>query len=182
MSNIFLNKTNTNRKLEINTSNFPELVNNSSKQSNVKQSNIITEVNKKPSFLDKINTEKVNIEKDELINSHVKLQDGWVEFKRDRSNGKIITNYSKKVISDTSSFYNVLERLVSLQEKRKQEYIKNWGEDEYEKMFIFPNYEYGYFDRLDEEEYEKNNQENSYYDYNYHGEYYSEYHSEYYDE
>jgi hypothetical protein len=87
------------KKLEINTSNFPELVNNSSKQSNVKQSNIkqsniITEVNKKPSFLDKINTEKVNIEKDELINSHVKLQDGWVEFKRDRSNGKIITNYS----------------------------------------------------------------------------------------
>jgi hypothetical protein len=57
---------------------------------------------------------------------------------------------------------------VYFYEKRKSEYIDNWGEDEWEQMFTFPNYDYHYFDKLDEI-YEKNNVE---YDYEYENEEY----------
>lgn len=44
----------------------------------------------------------------------------------------------------------VFERLVTLYQNRKNEYINKWGYDEYEKMFLFQNYDYEYFDKLDE--------------------------------
>jgi hypothetical protein len=52
----------------------------------------------------------------------------------------------------------VLDGLVDLHFKRQEEYINNWGYNEYEKMFIDPNYDYEYFDKLDakyEDEMEK---------------------------
>jgi hypothetical protein len=46
--------------------------------------------------------------------------------------------------------YAVLNGLVNLHERRTNNYINNWGYDEWEKIFRFPNYDYYYFDRLDE--------------------------------
>ena len=40
--------------------------------------------------------------------------------------------------------------LADLYYKRTNEYIELWGYDEWEKMFISPNYDYNYFDNLDE--------------------------------
>jgi hypothetical protein len=154
------------KKLEINESNFPGLGNNISKQNNVTNNTI-----KPHSFLDKLNTENVEIEKLQPENNQYKLEPGWVEFKRDLKTGRIITNYNKNKVKNIN-FTEVLDYLVSLHEQRKKEYINNWGEDEYEKMFLFPNYEYGYFDRLDEEEeYETYSEDNEYEDYDYYSDY-----------
>ena len=52
----------------------------------------------------------------------------------------------------------VLDALANLHLKRKEKYINEWGYSEYEKMFISPNYDSEYFDKLDakyEEEMEK---------------------------
>jgi hypothetical protein len=40
--------------------------------------------------------------------------------------------------------------LTYLHKKRTQEYIDAWGYDEWEHMYRFPNYDYDYFDKLDE--------------------------------
>lgn len=46
--------------------------------------------------------------------------------------------------------YFVIERVVDLYNKRKNNYIDNWGIEEYDKTFMFQNYDYEYFDKLDE--------------------------------
>jgi len=46
--------------------------------------------------------------------------------------------------------YYVIQRVVDLYNKRKNEYIHNWGTEDYDKMFMFQNYDYDYFDKLDE--------------------------------
>jgi len=56
----------------------------------------------------------------------------------------------------------IIEALSLLHEKRTNEYKELWGEDEWEQMFICPNYDYEYFDKLDEayenEQYKLNEQ------------------------
>ena len=65
--------------------------------------------------------------------------------------------------SEQELAYNVLDSLVALYEKRDKEYINLWGYDEWEKTFKFQNYDYDYFDRLDElyEEEMQNNIDNN---------------------
>ncbi len=46
--------------------------------------------------------------------------------------------------------HNVLKRLAELYETRTHEYIESFGYDEWERIFRFPNYDYEYFDKLDE--------------------------------
>ena len=67
----------------------------------------------------------------------------------------------------------ILDGLVELYENRNNEYIENWGYEEWEEMFQFPNYDYTYFDKLDEIYYEEmeheeidreENDEEEYYD------------------
>jgi hypothetical protein len=38
-----------------------------------------------------------------------------------------------------------------LHEQRKNDYIRDWGEESYENTFRFINYDYDYFEKLDEE-------------------------------
>ena len=44
----------------------------------------------------------------------------------------------------------IMSNLVELHENRKAEYIKNWGEEDYENTFSFKNYDYNYFNNLDD--------------------------------
>jgi hypothetical protein len=44
----------------------------------------------------------------------------------------------------------IIEALSILHEKRTNEYKELWGEDEWERMFVSPNYDPNYFDKLDE--------------------------------
>ena len=53
-------------------------------------------------------------------------------------------------ITEVNEAEEIIEALSFLHEKRTEEYIKLWGEEEWERMFIFPNNDYEYFDKLDE--------------------------------
>ena len=83
---------------------------------------------------------------------------GWVCIKQDNKTKQPIWVYGKGCINEVpneNNFqeedpYYAFERLVTQYQKRKNEYIKNWGYEEYDKMFLFQNYDYEYFDNIDE--------------------------------
>lgn len=105
-------------------------------------------------FIEKL---KMNV-KIEIAEKHV-VNPGWTEITRDKLTNEIIrkSNLTSRYVSNEADLaYEVLDNLAYLHEKRTTEYIDNWGEDEWEKMFLFPNYDYIYFDKLDEI-YAKNN-------------------------
>jgi hypothetical protein len=139
------------------------------------------------SFSDKLKTEikheeKINLDIDidlELKN----LKPGWTLLKYDTESRKIIiktkdcTLLKSQVKSDNEKIY---DSLVDLHKKQTEDFIELWGYDEWEKTFIFPNYDYEYFDRMDqlyaeeeeEEERKLENLANEYeYDYNYNSDY-----------
>jgi hypothetical protein len=78
----------------------------------------------------------------------------------------IDTNYEvvkeKKVLNEAEE---IIIALSLLHEKRTKEYKELWGESEWERMFVCPNYDYEYFDKLDEayeiEQYKLNEQYNN---------------------
>lgn len=65
-----------------------------------------------------------------------------------------------------------MDSFVKLYNKRKEDYIALWGEETYENVFLFPNYDYNYFD-YDEEDDDDDDDEVS-------EEYYAEYYDGYY--
>ena len=61
----------------------------------------------------------------------------------------------------------MLNALASLYDKRTNDYIAMWGYDEWDETFRFQNYDYDYFNKLDELdniEYEKELQDEEYSD------------------
>ena len=131
-------------------------------------------IGKKESYVEKIN--KISIKEPTEVD-HIKP--GWVEVKRDPENPrKLIYTYGSHMESENSSHSKesskkklepqVLDALVHLHNKRTQEYIDMWGYDTWEKLYRFPNYDYHYFDKLDEkyeEELEKELEEDDEYEY-----------------
>lgn len=112
------------------------------------------------------NATNINIEEDESV------KPGWVCIKQDFKTNQQVWSYGNgcvklddTIVDEGGSFenpYYAFERLVKLYQNRKNEYIKNWGYDEYDKMFLFKNYDYEYFDKLDEK-YDNGFYDNSYY-------------------
>jgi hypothetical protein len=71
----------------------------------------------------------------------------------------------KEVTEEYEDPRHVFQRLVNLHQNRKYQHIRNWGIDEYDKMFLYQNYDYEYFDKLDEQiemDMEKYYQNNTY--------------------
>ena len=136
----------------MNINSFPVLFDNK----NNKNTNQNSEISK-PSFLEKINTK--NEEVVEVIEEET-LQPGWVELTYNKKTRQIDYRYRKPVnyYRKPSDESIVLQKLVENYEKWKANYIQLWGEDEYEKMYRFQNYDYHYFDKLDEE-YERQQEE-----------------------
>jgi len=121
---------------------FPELVKVNSKK--------VSTIN----FLEKLNS-SIKVDTPE---KHI-IKPGWSEMTWDPVTNSVIkkSNFIPIYVKTQSDLaYEVLDNLTYLHEKRTTEYIDKWGEDEWEKMFLFPNYDYHYFDKLDEI-YEKNN-------------------------
>jgi len=88
------------------------------------------------------------------------LPDGWVEITKDKENSKINYNYGKNMKPDNElTIFDVCQELLCKYEKWEKEYIDKWGQDEYEKMYKFPNYDYHYFDALDEKYTEESDNE-----------------------
>jgi hypothetical protein len=143
-------KEEENRK-KLSQDNFPQLNVIASKK-------IEQEVEKKISYIEKVT--QVSIKENKVA----EVKPGWVEMKCHPSNPrKIIYTYGEGVSEDcfpnkptyktskTTPEPQVLEALVNLYNKRTQEYIDMWGYDTWEKMYRFPNYDYEYFEKLDEE-------------------------------
>jgi len=120
-------------------------------------------------YSDKI--KQINININENIDKDNFLLPGWITMERDSKTNKTIIkdiSHQNKLILETSNIKEIINTkeeelnieegidiLICLYEKRTEDYINLWGEYEYDKVFLFPNYDYDYFDRLDWEEYEK---------------------------
>ena len=128
--------------------NFPRLSNISG-----------TTENNEKTYINILKTTKI-IKKEEKTDI---IKPGWVKIKLQPKTRQIITiSLPSQFVNEINEYdeiqeqgYSVLDALVNLHEKRTNNYINNWGYDEWEKMFTFPNYDYNYFDRLDELEEEK---------------------------
>jgi len=98
----------------------------------------------------------------ELKEEEIIIPPGWSFYKCTKNNNGIFGNkYSKiqesPVIQDNKIIKpklneekEIISALLILHEKRTNEYKELWGEDEWERMFICPNHDYEYFDKLDE--------------------------------
>lgn len=84
------------------------------------------------------------------------LKPGWLLLKHDRKTHTTIWKsneiFSSEPIEKTADELacDALDELLDLHEKRTNDYIDTWGYEEWERTFRFPNYDYEYFDKLDE--------------------------------
>jgi hypothetical protein len=94
--------------------------------------------------------------KDEIDLEYENLKPGWAIAKKDPVTGKIVTKYkpsltkSPRQKTQQEIGVDIINALVKLYEKQTEEYINMWGYDAWEKMYRFPNYDYDYFNKLDE--------------------------------
>lgn len=137
---------------------FPEL------QMKKKESIVLNNNNNKSTFMDAIKTNNlineinsiesqneenvplgcVCIKIDKTTNSH-----NWIYGENDSKN-----NYGDEVVIEENPYF-VFQRVVDLYNNRKNEYIRKWGIEDYERTYMFQNYDYEYFDKLDDEQYSK---------------------------
>lgn len=145
-NNTFKKNVRNVNNLTINETNFPELVTEKKKENDNTSYTI--------SYANKLNTEEIV----EVPNSDPDLEGldyGWVVFKRE--NGK---NIVKRDLLEVEKEKNnewakeVVESLVSLHERRTQEYIDLYGYDNWEKRFKYPGWQEAeaFFDQEDDEE------------------------------
>jgi hypothetical protein len=132
------------------------------------------EKNQSITFIEAMKTTHTNENSREKITTDDVVPPGHVCIKYDKISKKPVWIYGKNTTSITNE-KSVLEenedpcvifqRLVDLHQGRKYNHISKWGIDEYEKMFLYQNYDYDYFDNLDdqiEKNMEKYYQNNSY--------------------
>jgi hypothetical protein len=119
-------------------------------------------MNNSMNFLDKMKNNTTS-EKNELKldTEYDNLKPGWLLIKKDPITNKIVHKYKKgncnnekylekELSNDLINNNRIINTLVDLYYKRREEYIELWGYDDWEKMFQFPNYDYEYFEKLDE--------------------------------
>jgi len=135
--------------------NFPDLSNN--------KSNIL-EVPKFES--EKIYKNLFDVKEEDKDDFKVEeefIPDGCICISYDKNNRKI--NYKQGKMSTSNNkvtIQQVIDNMAQFIEKRKNDYINLWGLNTYEDTFLFKNYDYEYFDKLDiqyEIEMEKLNEE-----------------------
>ena len=141
-----------NKKLALITEdNFPQLI----VQPKITKSDENGRENKiNLNFIDKLCISKEN----PLVSDEKKEEEvppGWVQLTKDKITKKVTIKYGKKTyLSDDEKIINptmVLINLINLHEQRKYNYIRDWGEESYEKTFKCIDYDYDYFEKLDEE-------------------------------
>jgi hypothetical protein len=137
------------------------------------------EKNQSITFIEAMKTQKKQI-RSEKITTDDDVPPGCVCIKYDKISKKTVWIYGKNTASSIANEKSGLEeneepcvvfqRLVDLHQGRKYNHISKWGIDEYEKMFLYQNYDYDYFDNLDDhiqQDMEKYYQNNTYNLHNY---------------
>jgi hypothetical protein len=136
------------KSLQRNPTNFPELSLDS------KQDNI---TNKCESYIEKLKHQSVS--NNDVDADLVDLKPGWFILKRDKLTGKTIIKKTqvKNVVSNVVEEkkkvnIDITESLIKLHDKRTQEYIDNYGYDQWEKIFKVPNWreEEAYLEMMEE--------------------------------
>ena len=97
--------------------------------------------------------DKINILQKENPLVGPQLDYGWCSIELDRhTNTSIFKNWEPST-PDTIPFDGeaVIDNLNSKYVTFVENYIELWGEPEYTNMFMFPNHDYDYFEKLDEE-------------------------------
>jgi hypothetical protein len=137
--NKFINTVREEQKLkEIEESllidNFPSLVDKTSSSYNIIEEN----------YTDKVNQVQVatSIKIDEIL-------PGWVQLVKGGVYSNKSSTPSLKYKKDYIAIFNTL---CINYEKWVNEYIEKWGEEEYEKIYLFPNYDYNQYDDSDSED------------------------------
>jgi hypothetical protein len=141
------------------------------------------EKNQSITFIEAMKTKNKEKPNEKITNDDDVVPPGCVCIKYDEATKKQIWIYGKNT-SSINNFNNeknpleenddpcvIFQRLVNLHQGRKYDHISKWGIDEYEKMFLYQNYDYEYFDKLDEQiekNMEKYYQNTSYNLHNYH--------------
>jgi len=137
---------------------FPELIINQNEKQEVSRMNYLNK-------LKNIEKESVKSKKTDIDLEYENLKPGWAIAKKDAITGKIITKYKPSLKppprekTQQEIGLDIINALVELHEKRREEYINMWGYDTWEKMYRFPNYDYDYFNKLDELYEEMENEE-----------------------
>jgi hypothetical protein len=84
------------------------------------------------------------------------LEPGWLLLKHDRKTHTTVWKsneiYDLAPIEKTPDelAWDALDELIALHEKRTNDFIDTWGYEEWERTFRSPNYDYEYFDKLNE--------------------------------
>jgi hypothetical protein len=139
-------KNNTNSNINMN--DFPALIDT---QSTCKVGDVTTNYVNKVLHQTIIEPEKGEV-----------LPYGWIVITPNKYKHNVKHNVNRPI---EPSWENALDSLVKLYNKRKDEYIAMWGEETYEKVFLFPNndYDYDYYD--DEDETDDNDEDGDEYEY-----------------
>jgi hypothetical protein len=124
------------KQVSLNIENFPDLVMSEPKNESIEN------------FKSYIET----LKKEEIDEKHIdpdleNLKPGCVLLKRDPLTGRTITKQHPETIekkavekSENEIAIDVFNALVKLHQKRTEEYIENYGYDEWERMFKFPDW------------------------------------------
>ena len=150
----------------LNPENFPDLITNTIEKQHTPEPSL--------NYSDKLKSvtvKKGNIPKNleaEVDLEYESLKPGWAVSKKDLKTGRIITKYKPSLTpkprekSEREIGLDIINALAELYKKRTEEYINMWGYETWEKMYRFPNYDYEYFDKLDELYEERENADTDY--------------------
>lgn len=118
-----------------NENDFPDLVKEKKLESNLNQN-----------FLSALESKEIKI-----VESSNKIPDGWMVTKLNCETKEIIREYGKtRYFEKKLTSIEIMEIIANKYEAWKERYIQIWGDDQYDKMYRFTNYDYNYFDKLDE--------------------------------
>ena len=148
----YINKFKTDTKINhanINMNDFPALID---ARANAKVDDV------KPNYVTKL-LYQPNIEP---VTGAV-IPYGWVVITPNKYMTHIKSSKSSKPTNP--NWDNAMDSLVKLYNKRKDEYIAMWGEETYEKVFLFPNYDYDYYEDEDEDDEDYDYDDDEYEDY-----------------
>lgn len=143
-----INNKKVNNEIKIIEEEFPEL--SSLKQHNFDNNtntninkNINTKVYKNLFHCKDEDKNNINYIQEEFI------PDGCICISYNKTNGKIEYKKGKLEHIKKRNTHDVMNDIAKFYEKRKNEYINSWDLDTYEDTFLFKNYDYNYFDKLD---------------------------------
>jgi hypothetical protein len=114
-------------------------------------------------YIESLSTKNTEEEEEE------KLKPGWVSYQFNKKTRKVDINYGPSKFEEKEKVdveeeiidHNVINKMVERWQDYMDNYIELYGEDDYIKHHLFPNYNYHCYDE-EEEEYNVNNNDPTY--------------------